>query len=91
MPQAGIVSLLFLAGIVIGLPILGFALWRGRHAPLWLSICLMVGTFTHPFVPGHVLAGVGLMVAGIGFLGMTRALARMSNDRFDLPPEPRPV
>jgi hypothetical protein len=32
------------------------------------------------------VAGIGLLVAGLGFAGATRALLRMTNDEFDLPP-----
>jgi hypothetical protein len=35
-----------------------------------------------------VVAGIGLLVAGLGFAGATRALLQMSNDEFDLPPVP---
>jgi hypothetical protein len=43
-----------------GLLLLGIALWRSRVAPAWMGIALGLGGFTHPFLPGHVLAGLGL-------------------------------
>ncbi len=85
-PLVGGTILLFLAGLVIGLPILGVALWRSGGAPAWLAACLVLGTLTHPFVPGHVAQGVGLLVAGVGFVGVSRALLRTRDDDFDLPP-----
>jgi hypothetical protein len=90
-PLPSVTVLMFLVGLVIGLPLLGLALWRGRVVPRWMALCLILGTVTHPFVPGHVAAGVGLVVAGIGFLGVSRVLLRTSNDQFDLPPVPRTV
>jgi hypothetical protein len=85
-PLLGIASLLFIVGIVFGLGLLGAALWRSRYASAWMGIALMVGGATHPFVPGHVAQGIGLLVAAIGFAGASVALLRMTNDRFDLPP-----
>ncbi|HET6530972.1 MAG TPA: hypothetical protein VFH03_10235 [Actinoplanes sp.] len=38
------------------------------------------------FTPGHVAQGIGLLVGAVGFLGVSRALLRMRNDEFDLPP-----
>ncbi|GIH71784.1 hypothetical protein [Sphaerimonospora thailandensis] len=78
-------GLLFIVGIVIGLLLLGLALWRSRVAPAWMGIALAVGGFTHPFVPGHVAQGVGLLLAALGFAGASLALLRMRNDEFDLP------
>ena len=78
-------GLLFILGITFGLLLLGIALWRSRVAPAWMGIALAVGGFTHPFLPNHVIAGIGLLVAAVGFTGATYALLRMRNDDFDLP------
>ena len=86
LPVTGAAALLFISGIVVGLPLLGIALWRSRVAPRWMAIALIIGGATHPFLPNHVVAGIGLLVAGLGFAGATRALLRMTNDEFDLPP-----
>lgn len=88
-PVNQVASILFLAGIVIGLPLLGIALWRSRIAPAWMAACLIAGGFTHPFIPSHIAQGIGLWLAAIGFIAATRALLRMSNDEFDLPPAQR--
>ena len=90
LPVTGVAALLFISGIVVGLPLLGIALWRSRVAPRWMAIALIIGGATHPFLPNHVVAGIGLLVAGLGFAGATRALLRMTNDEFDLPPVTRP-
>jgi hypothetical protein len=86
LPVTEAAALLFISGIVVGLPLLGIALWRSRVAPRWMATALIIGGATHPFLPNHVVAGMGLLVAGLGFAGATRALLRMPNDEFDLPP-----
>jgi uncharacterized protein DUF4386 len=85
-PTSNVGILLFLAAITIGLPLLGIALWRSKAAPRWMAICLIVGMATHMFTPGHVAQGIGLLVGAVGFVGVGRALLRMRNDDFDLPP-----
>jgi hypothetical protein len=81
-----VAGLLFIVGIVFGLGLLGAALWRSRAVPAWYGIALMVGGITHPFIPGSIGQGVGLVVAAVGFAGASVALLRMRNDEFDLPP-----
>ena len=85
-PIALVGSLLFILGVTVGLLLLGLALWRSHAAPAWVGLALAIGGFTHPFMPGHVAAGIGLLVAAVGFGGASRALLRMSDDEFDLPP-----
>jgi hypothetical protein len=84
-----VAGLLFLVGIVVGLGLLGAALWRSRAVGAWAGIALMVGGITHPFVPGSLAQGIGLLVAAVGFAGASVALLRMRNDEFDLPPARR--
>ena len=88
-PTTQIGGLLFILAITFGLLLLGIALWRSRVAPTWMGIALAVGGFTHPFMPTHTAAGVGLIVAAIGFSGASIALLRTPNDAFDLPPVQR--
>jgi hypothetical protein len=78
-PYSAVGGLLFIAGIVIGLTLLGIALWRSKVAPAWLGIALAIGTVTHPFLPGHVAQGLGLLVAAVGFAGASFALLRREN------------
>ncbi len=85
-PTILLVGLLFLVGIVFGLPVLGIALWRSRAASIWFAAALVLGAGTHPFVPGHVGQGIGLLVAALGFAGASVALLRTPNVAFDLPP-----
>lgn len=78
-------GLLFILGVTFGLLLLGLALWKSRAVPAWMGIALAVGGFTHPFLPGHVAAGIGLLVAAVGFAGASYALLRTRNQDFDLP------
>lgn len=84
-PVQLVAGLLFLAGIVIGLPVLGVALWRSRAVPGWLAVAVIIGAGTHPFIPGHVAQGAGLLVAAVGFAGASLALLRTPDEGFDLP------
>jgi hypothetical protein len=85
-PTEQIGGLLFILAVTFGLLLLGIALWRSRVAPAWMGIALAFGGFTHPFMPGHLAAGAGLIIAAVGFAGASVALLRSSNDNFDLPP-----
>jgi hypothetical protein len=79
-------SLLFILAVTFGLLLLGIAMWRSKVAPAWMGIALAFGGFTHPFMPGHLAAGAGLVIAAIGFAGASYALLKSTNDDFDLPP-----
>lgn len=85
-PLMGIASILFLAGVVVGLGLLGGALKRSRAVPTWSAYAVLAGGATHPFIPTSVGQGVGLLVLAAGFAGVSRALLLMSDDEFDLPP-----
>jgi len=87
-PLLGIASLLFIVGVVLGLGLLGGALRRSRAVPAWSAFAVMIGGATHPFIPTSVGQGVGLLVAAVGFAGVSLALLQMSNDDFDLRPFP---
>lgn len=81
-PTLGVSSLLFIVGIVIGLLLLGIALAKSHVVPVWFGVALAFGGFTHPFMPTHTLAGIGLIIAAVGFSGASLGLLRMSNDEF---------
>jgi hypothetical protein len=84
LPVTGAAALLFISGIVVGLPLLGIALWRSRVAPRWMALALIIGGATHPFLPNHVVAGIGLLVAGIGFAGASIGWFAMTGRDDDL-------
>jgi hypothetical protein len=85
-PMINIAGLLFIVNIVVGLGLLGVALWRSRAVPAWAGIALLLGGATHPFIPTHVGQGIGLLVGALGFIAASVTLLRQSNDEFDLPP-----
>jgi len=87
-PLVMLAGLWFIVGIVIGLGMLGVALWRSRQAPAWTGIALALGGATHPFLPGNTAQGIGLIIGAIGFGGASFALLRMRDDEFALPAEP---
>jgi hypothetical protein len=88
-PVVGVGSLCFIAGIVIGLSLLGAALWRSRQVPPVAALAVILGGATHPFLPGHVAQGIGLLVAAAGFAYVSVGLLRLPKDDFDLPPTRR--
>jgi hypothetical protein len=90
-PWVLLAGLWFIVGIVIGLGMLGVALWRSRQASAWTGIALALGGATHPFLPGNTAQGLGLILGAIGFGGASHALVRMRDDEFALPPEPIPT
>ncbi|MGH3347887.1 MAG: hypothetical protein ACRDO4_12995 [Nocardioides sp.] len=79
-------ALLFISGIVVGLGLLGAALWRSGTVPAIFGVAIMFGGITHPFLPTSAAAGIGLLVAAFGFAGASVALLRMTDDEFDLAP-----
>ena len=85
-PVMLVAGLLFIVGIVIGLGLLGAALWRSRAVPAWAGIALLLGGATHPFLPNQLVQGVGLLIGAIGFAAAAVALLRQADDIFDLPP-----
>ncbi len=85
-PVVGLAGLGFIVAILIGIPLLGVALWRSGAAPAWMGIALLVGAFTHPFLQvNQILVAAGLVVGAIGFAGASLALLGMSDDEFDAP------
>jgi hypothetical protein len=85
-PVIGVGSAFFIIAIVIGISLIGAALWRSGQIPRVAAIAVILGGSTHPFLPGHVAQGIGLLVGAAGFACVSLALLRLPNDAFDLPP-----
>ena len=85
-PAVGLAALLFILGITIGIPLIGVALTRSQVVPKGFGVALIVGGFTHPFMPTHTLAGIGLIIAAVGFAGASIGLLRLGNE--ELAPKP---
>ncbi len=89
-PLANLAIVLFLlGGVMVGLPLLGIALWRSRVVPIWFALALVIAGPTHPFVPNTTVSGLGLVLGAVGFAGVSWHLLRSRNDDLDLPPENR--
>jgi hypothetical protein len=86
-PLAGLaIGLFLLGGVMIGLAVLGVALWRSRTAPWWAGLALIIAGPTHPFMPNTLVSGLGLILGAVGFAGVSWHLLRSRNDDLDLPP-----
>jgi hypothetical protein len=89
-PRAELGIVLFLlGGVMVGLALLGIALWRSHTAPVWAAIALIIAGPTHPFMPNTTVSGLGLLLGAAGFAGASWYLLRSGNDELDLPPAQR--
>jgi hypothetical protein len=76
----GIAALLGLLGLVL----LGVALWRARLAPVWVPVVLLAGTIITQFGPPGVVywaLGTGLWLASLGYVGLR--ILRMTDDEWE--------
>jgi len=86
-PIVSVSLAVFLAGTSVGLLLLSLAMWRSHAMPRWMSVCLAVSVPWHLLgLGGTVGAAASWLLTAVGCLGATRALLRMSDDQFDLPP-----
>ena len=76
----------FLVGHLLGMLILGVALWRSRAVPLWAAALVGLAPLAHLLVhsAGRVpnAAAYALMTAGMGAAALS--LLRVANDEWDL-------
>lgn len=86
----GVTGILFIAGHVVGMVLLGAALWRARAVPVWAGVAVLISQPLH-FV-AFVIVGNQVMDAcawGLTALGLAVAAARVlrtSNDDWDVRP-----
>ena len=70
-PAVGVASWLFPIGHILGLILLGIALWRGRAVPAWaalMSACSQILHFVFAvIVPDHALDGLSWGLTAVGF------------------------
>jgi hypothetical protein len=69
---------------LLGLVLLGVALWRARFAPLWVPVVLLAGTLIAQFGPPGVISwalGTGLWLASLGYVGLK--ILRMTDDEWE--------
>ena len=86
----------YVGGVILGIPVLlgmvglvllGLALWRARLAPAWVPVVLLIG-FATEFVPPSVVPPiisftvlVGMWLAGLGYVGLK--ILKMSDDEWE--------
>jgi hypothetical protein len=80
----------FVTGHVIGMVVLGIALWRSRAVPAWAGIAVAV---SQPLHLAAVLSGAPQLLDGgfwalatIGFAAAAVRVLRTENDDWDVPP-----
>jgi hypothetical protein len=78
----GLGTNIFVAGHIIGLVLLGIALWRGRVLPAWAALLIAISQVLHfvfaVIVPNHVLDGCAWGLTTVGFAAAALVLARKS-------------
>ncbi len=76
----GLASDIFVAGHVLGLILLGIALWRGRVVPAWAGLLLAASQILHVvfaiIVPVHALDGLAWGLTTVGFAAAAVAFTR---------------
>ena len=77
------VFMLFVAGMVLGLILLGIAVWRRRIVPVWAGLLIVAAGILALFAEGGALAIVSraLLLAGLGWTGV--ALLGMSDAQWE--------
>jgi hypothetical protein len=76
-PAIGLAANVFVIGHILGLLLLGIALWRGRAVPRWSALLLAVSQILHfifaVVVPNHALDGCawGLTAVAFGVVAVT--------------------
>jgi hypothetical protein len=79
-PALGLGTNLFVLGHIIGLALLGIALWRGRTLPAWAALLIAVSQVLHfifaVIVPVHALDGLAWGLTTVGFAVAARVLVR---------------
>jgi hypothetical protein len=79
-PAIGLAQWLFVAGHIVGLILIGIALWRGHVLPSWAALLIAASQVLHfifaVIVPVQALDGLAWGLAAIGFAVAARVLVR---------------
>lgn len=85
----GLASNLFVLGHIVGLVLIGVALWRGRVVPGWAALVLAISQVLHlvfaVIIPNHALDGCAWGLTAVGFAVAAVVVAR---ERPYLPGQP---
>ncbi|TMQ90290.1 hypothetical protein ETD83_36085 [Actinomadura soli] len=80
LPAVAVGSGLFVAGHILGVVLLGIALWRGRIIPAWAGIALIASQPLHAIfaaaLPNAALDGLAWGLTAVGFAAAAPAVAR---------------
>jgi hypothetical protein len=70
-PAIGLASDLFVVGHILGLVLIGIALWRGHILPTWAAVAIAASQVLHfifaVIVPVHALDGLAWGLTAVGF------------------------
>jgi hypothetical protein len=84
-PAIGLASTWFVLGHVVGLALLGVALWRGRVLPAWAALMIAVSQPLHlvfaVVTPVHALDGLAWGLTAVGFAAAAVVLGREPGSR----------
>ena len=82
-----VLLVVFLVGQVLGMLLLGIALWRTRVAPRFAAVLVALGPIVEVAVHGSNAAGaVVYAVVAIGLGACALSVLRVQDDEWDLPP-----
>lgn len=92
-PTAGLSTVVFVVGHVLGTVVLGVALWRADVVPRWAAVATAISQPLH-FVAAVVVVSHPLDLAAWGlnavaFAVVAFAVVRCPDDEWDLPPQRR--
>jgi len=79
-PPIGLAVNVFVLGHIVGLVLLGIALWRGRAVPAWAALLLAASQILHlvfaVIVPVHLLDGCAWGLTAVAFAAAAVAFTR---------------
>jgi hypothetical protein len=91
--QVGVAATVFVVGHVLGMIVLGAALWRARAVPAWAAVAIIASQPLHVFfvvvVPNPLLDGLAWGLAALGMAAVAVGVLRTSDDDWDLVPAAR--
>jgi hypothetical protein len=78
---------MFVAGAVIGVVLIGIASWRTRVVPVWAAVVIIIAGPINFLGQGHAaqIISNAVLLVGLGTLGVTAL--RMSDEQWNSPRE----
>jgi hypothetical protein len=93
LPPVGIAALTFVAGHILGMILLGAALWRAHAVPAWAAVAVIVSQPLHLIslvvLDNQPLDGCAWGLTALGFALAGVRVLRTPNESWDLPPVAR--